>query len=99
MAKKGNLKIQRVNQTQLHEIASLKGSIRGGGTINPTSRAGAYQREGYGGTMYVAETQNMKQAENQLLQDFDFRHNEQERSNLPKDPGFTYVIQGKKFED
>jgi len=91
--------IVNVSQKKLHRIASEKGSIRMGSTIQPRQRARAYQSPsggGYSGTMYVAPTENMMKAEDKLLKSKLGRHNVQSISNAQEEPGHVYAIQGKK---
>jgi len=91
-------KIVKVTQTKLKRIAPKNGSIRVGATVNPSQRASAYKYDGYGGTMYIARTRNMKQAENHLLDSArGARYNRMRRSNAQGAPGNVYVIQGRKY--
>ncbi|MBM4320089.1 MAG: hypothetical protein FJ125_09035 [Deltaproteobacteria bacterium] len=85
-------------QGDLHDIADEQGSIRAGVTTDLEATRRRYEREGYGGTLYAAPTRNMMRAEDQMLGEHGFRHNQQTTSNAPEDPGFVYVIQGKKFK-
>jgi hypothetical protein len=96
---KGNIKVvQLKTQKELHDIAGEWGSIRGGGTQSPEERARGYERQGYSGTMFVAPTTNLMLAEDKLLQNNDFRHNQHQQSNLGEEEGYIYVIQGKKSQ-
>ena len=83
----------------LHTVADQRGAIRAGSTIDPRQRARQYAREGYSGTLYYANTENMMRAENTLFENHTFRHNVQLRSNSPQDPGYVYVIKGKRFSN
>ena len=67
--------------------------VRVGATIDPDRRLGEYQREGYSGTMIFAETQNMKRAENGLLEECKTCGlNIQRAANVGEKPGYVYVI-------
>ena len=46
--------------------------------------------------MFYAKAANMKWVEDLLLRKA-LRHNMQVSSNAPPEPGFVYIIQGKKF--
>lgn len=99
MAKKrGNIELIKVKQVDLYEIADQNFSIRCGATIDPSARAKQYERYGYSGTMYYSETQNMKKAENKLLENYTFLHNIYERSGVDSEPGYIYIIKGKRFD-
>nr|MDO8112914.1 hypothetical protein [Candidatus Sigynarchaeota archaeon] len=88
---KHSLKPVKASQKELNKIAPVKGAIRTGRTLDPQTRAKQYEKEGYGGTMFFADTTNMKKAENKLLGN-DLRHNTQEKSNAHDEPGKIYVI-------
>lgn len=90
------LEIVPATQADLHQIAQLPGAIRAGSTANVDQRAEAYGREGYSGTMFVAPTKNMQQAEDALLQSHNFRHNVQSASNAQQAAGHVYVIKGRR---
>ena len=93
----GNIrKIVRTTQNKLAEIAKKDYSIRVGSTTNPKNRAKQYEREGYSGTIYYAKTSTMKKSENELLKN-DPRHNDHKRSNVGENPGYVYVVKGKKY--
>ena len=94
---RGNLEVVEATQAQLKEISEETHSIRAGSTIDPQQRAGEYERDGYSGTMYTARTENMNRAETQLLQNYDYTHNVHLSSNSPAEPGYVYVIKGKRF--
>ena len=76
----------------------VAGFIRAGSTEDPCRRKSQYEEEGYGGTMFCVRTDNMRRAEDQLLQSRDFRYNVHKRSNADETPGYIYVIQGRKYE-
>lgn len=82
--------------TQLHQIAEKNGSVYTGSTVDPWRRRSEHQYNGFGGTMYVARTDNMMRAEDQLLQ-HGLRHNQQLRANHDPCPGYVYVINGRKY--
>lgn len=90
------LEIEEVSLSTLMKDASRHGNVRGGATINPEKRASGYAREGYGGTMVVARTGNMRDDEDALLERGNFRHNKQGLSNVKAKAGYVYVIKGKK---
>ena len=91
-----------VSQGHLSEIATQRGSIRVGATSDPGTRARVYANEGYAGIMFVAKTSNMRKAENRLLkaafESGSGRHNQQTRSNAVAEPGFVYVISGRRYQ-
>ena len=98
MPRKGGGKmpaVVKVTQKQLAHIASQPYAIRKGATVNPPSRAAQYSHEGYRGVMYEAPTQNMKRAENKLLENPGI-HNQQTHSNVAEKPGHVYVVKGRK---
>ncbi len=88
--------VQEVTQAQLQIKAQLPNAPRVGATKDPQRRAGEYGREGYTGTMFYARTENMKQAENRLLQDCTYAKtcaaNAQKKSNAQPEPGYVYVL-------
>ncbi len=94
----GNVTVvtEKVTQEQLKQKAQEANAIRVGSTVDPKRRATQYSSEGYSGKMFIAETQNMKQAEDRLLQICACRQNVQKSSNADPDPGYVYVLQGKK---
>lgn len=49
-------------------------------------------KDGYSGVMYVAETTDMQLAEDQLLQQQNFRDNIHQTSNQVARPGYVYLI-------
>ena len=84
-----------ISQRDLQEIIERHGSIRTGATTRIDARRGEYQNEGYTGTMYYAETQNMMLAEDGLLAIRVPRYNTQEESNAQEEEGYVYVINGR----
>ena len=88
---------KQVSAKTLHKVASGKGAVRSGSTVDVQRRAGEYQAEGYSGTMYYAKTQNMKTAEDRLLQAGPGIHNAMKKSGAQKKGGFVYAIKGKKY--
>ena len=84
---------------ELHKIADSDdyGIVRVGATIDPERRRDEYERDGYGGTMYYAQTDNMFYAENRLLELKEYRHNIQEESNAQPEKGYVYVIKGRQY--
>ena len=91
------LTVESVTQQVLFQRAQESGAVRGGATISPKATKTRYEGQGYGGTLFVATTLNMKAAEDRLLAIRDFRHNVQKLSNVQEEPGFIYVIKGRKF--
>ena len=82
---------------RLHQIIrSNKKAIRAGATKDHEQRKGQYEREGYSGTMYYANTDNMKSAEDKLFKIKVPPENVQTRSNISEEPGYVYVIVGTK---
>lgn len=87
--------IRRQDGTQevLKEHIRSGNAVRVGATVDPNRRLGQYQREGYSGTIIFAETQNMKKAENGLLEECKTCSlNIQHSSNVGEKPGHVYVI-------
>ena len=84
--------------TELSEIAVQNGVVRAGSTDDITRRKDEYQEEGYSGTMFYTRTENMKYAENKLLEMRSYRHNIQTRSNSQPEPGYVYVIKGRLYQ-
>ena len=91
-------KHKSVSFGELQKIAAGKSVARVGATENPQQRAGQYAREGYSGQMYKFKTQNMRKAEDKLLQQSAGTHNVQERSNAPDEPGYVYALKGRKYK-
>ena len=85
-----------IQETLISLIQS--GNIIGVGvTTVPDTRISTYQSQGYIGTMYVAKTKNMKQAENRLLEACQTcQLNVQRSSNVRAEDGYVYVIKGHK---
>ena len=98
----GIREIVEVTQKELHEIVGERGAIRVGATVDPDRRANGYESDGYAGTMYVAKTENMMKAEDRLLKEArktgGGRHNVQDLSNAAEDPGYVYVIKGRRYD-
>lgn len=65
-----------------------------GATSNPKQRRSSHQSSGYSGEMHYASTNNMRQAENILLQNSGSKYNKQKKSNAPTGPGYVYGIKG-----
>ena len=93
-----NLKQENVStQAELHLLAREQGAIYVGATDDPHRRRTEHAEEGYSGTMYVTRTENMKLAEDKLLEMGPYRHNVQKQSNAEEAPGYVYVIKGRKY--
>ena len=75
------------------------GVIYAGSTEDPEERARKHQRKGFSGTLYYVETQNMRQAENRLFdaKEGSYRYNNHQASNHGEEPGYVYLIKGKKY--
>ena len=101
----GNIReIYHVNNCQLEKIIVTESVIRVGATKRPIQeRAQEYERDGFSGIMFYADTTNMKYAENRLLKLAKEKgaaiHNEHKKSNVGEEEGFVYIIQGKKFNN
>lgn len=66
--------------------------VRAGSTIEPKRRRGEYvYRKEYSGTMYYAETGNMRESEDVLLA-HKFPKNVHTISNSEDAPGYVYLI-------
>ena len=87
-----------VTQKKLQQVARGDGIARVGSTTNPKQRAQQYWSEGYRGKMYQSTTQNMRKAEDKLLQHTPGKHNVQKRSNAPDKPGKVYAVKGRKYK-
>ena len=97
MPRKGNLgRPKQVSAKKLQQIASRKGAVRSGSTVDVYRRAREYKSEGYSGELYYTQTRNMKAEENKLLEAGPGRHNVQKKSGAPSKQGTAYVIKGKK---
>ena len=86
----------KVTFGELKEKAGEARTQRVGATVNVDSRISQYKREGYTGTFNYAPTQNMKKAEDKLLECTDTGTcpcNKQTKSNVSEEPGYVYVIQ------
>ncbi len=93
-----------VSQEKLFEMIETETHIiRAGASIDCPTRADGYQGDLYSGVMFYARTQNMKKAENKLLaagkENGNCIHNIHMKSNVQEEPGFVYIIQGKKYSD
>ena len=85
--------------TALIDMCNEYGVIYVGSTEDPEERADQHERNGFSGTMYYAETQNMKQAENKLFdaKKGSYRYSDHQASNQEEEPGYVYLIKGKKY--
>ena len=84
--------LERVQLIALYEMADPNIHIRAGSTEDPERRRRDYVYQNhYAGTMYYAQTTNMRNSENQLLQ-HNFRDNVQRTSNAREAPGYVYLI-------
>ena len=90
------LDMERKTIKFLHDIANSSdyGIVRVGSTDDPKRRSAEYERDGYRGTMYYAQTDNKQYAED-LLKLRTYRHNVQEQSNAKPEKGYVYVINGR----
>lgn len=72
--------------------------IRVGATINPDRRLKEHKKTGYRGSMMFVETNDMKEAEDRILDACDScSHNIQKSSNIPvARHGYVYGIKGYK---
>ena len=100
MAQKGgNIRVHKVATfNELQQIAAQSGGIRVGATDDPNRRANEHEREGYSGQMYYFKTENMRKAEDKLLEQAPGIHNVQQRSNAEDKPGYVYAIKGRKYK-
>ena len=87
---------KKVSQKRLQRIASGRGAVRSGSTVDIQRRAREYQSQGYSGELYYSRAQNMKAAEDKLLQAGPGRHNIQKTSGAQPKPGTAYTIKGAK---
>ena len=71
------------------KVLAKPGAIRVGSTGDIAARQSQYQHEGYSGTIYYARTENMRVAEDRLLQGKKPRHNEHRVSNSDEERGYT----------
>lgn len=103
MSYPGNIReIVQVSQKDLHDmIENETHVIRVGATTDVDQRASQYEREGYSGIMYFARTENMKRAEDKLLEiameNDSGKWNVHEKSNVGEGDGYIYAIKGKRF--
>ena len=97
MAEAANLLVKRqVSFQNLKSLAGQPNNQRVGATVNPKNRKKHYRSEGYTGTFYYAEVQNMYTAEQELLRctyTGTCPRNVDRDSKAPKEPGYVYVIQ------
>ena len=77
-------------QRELHTMA--KSGDYSGTTVDPQRRRSEHERDGKRGTMYYTKTENMRQAENKLLEKCYCPGNQQRRSNAQEGPGYVYLI-------
>ena len=77
-------------QQELHKMA--RSGYYTGTTVDPQRRQGEHKRDGKSGTMYYTKTENMRQAEDKLLEKCNCPGNQQRRSNAPEGPGYVYLI-------
>ena len=87
---------QEVSFQNLQSLAGQPSNKRVGATVNPENRRKQYRSEGYTGTFYYAQVQNMKVAEQMLLKCVgtgNCPRNKQSTSNAPEEPGYVYTIQ------
>ena len=93
----GNIRDHKsVSFRELQKIAAGNYVARVGATEDPKQRAGQYASQGYSGEMYQFKTQNMRKAEDKLLQQAG-THNVQQRSNAPDKSGYVYALKGRKY--
>jgi hypothetical protein len=86
----------RKDESQEYLIEKIKqGKIdRVGATVDPDRRLGEYRREGYRGTMVFAKTENMKKAENRILEACkSCTRNVHSASNATENAGYVYGIE------
>ena len=83
----------------LIDMRNEYGVIYAGSTKVPKERASQHERNGYSGTMYYAKTQNMRHAEKRLLDSKKggYRYNDHQTSHQEEEPGYVYLIKGKKY--
>ena len=62
------------------------------------ARIKAYKESGFSGTLYYAEITNMRVAEDALLKQKKFKWNTQTQSNRKEEPGYIYLIIGRRYE-
>ena len=91
-----SLTLSQVSLETLQQRAKQVNDERVGATNNIERRRGEYQREGYSGTMYYCNTDNMKDGEDRLLNQCKSSgvcpRNVQKKSNAQASPGYVYVI-------
>ena len=90
------LTLSQVSFETLQQKAKQVNDERVGATNDIERRRGEYQRKGYSGTMYYFKTENMKNAEDKLLNQCKSSGvcpgNVQKKSNAQASPGYVYVI-------
>lgn len=87
---------KQVSFQVLQSLADQPHNKRVGATGNPTNRKKQYRSQGYTGTFYYAEVQNMYTAEQKLLRCVNAGtcpRNVDRESKAPHEPGYVYVIQ------
>lgn len=89
-------KLKVATISELHKKAQLRGAIYGGSTSDIDGRTSSHKRSGFRGTLYYAKTRNMKGSENRLLK-WGFRHNQLSCTGRDEEPGYIYVIVGRKM--
>ena len=62
------------------------------------NRTGGHEREGYSGTVYYTETQNIKDAEDELLKLRSYPYNKYKLSGQQEEPGYVYLIWGRRYK-
>ena len=82
----------------IHDLCLQAGSIYIGSTCKEDlqARIKAFEESGFQGDFYYAETQNMRQAEDELLKEKP-RWNTQTQSIRKEKPGYVYLIKGRRF--
>ena len=89
------LVLSKISFKDLKEKANHRNNKRVGATVAIERRRGEYEREGYTGTMFYFQTQNMNHAENELLECTSkglCPRNVQGSSNAQHKEGYVYVI-------
>ena len=85
-----DMKEVKKTQWELHTMARSGDYV--GTTVDPQRRRGEHERDGKMGTMYYTKTENMRQAEDKLLEICNCSGNQQRRSNAQERPGYVYLI-------
>ena len=90
------LTLSQISFEALQQRAKQANDERVGATIDIERRRGEYEQNGYSGTMYYFKTENMKNAEDKLLNECKSSgvcpRNVQKASNAKASPGYVYVI-------